>query len=141
MMIKGPVMFWEQAVTSVILFTGAFLTSTLVVWQFCGKVRVQFDKQTLQIFNTRIPFKRRVQIPYRLVSRIIYAKDRNSVWGVTSGNIILHYYGGSRKFGQDLSEEEATLIIRQIKERIKSIGNTTSEFPKHNTNTAREPKR
>lgn len=93
-----------------------------IIWEVFGRVRITINPERLTLININSLFKNEVDIPLTDFNRLAYHEEdtfgAGRTFGFTSGNIILHYRNGQRRFGKDLNKRESYLIIRRIENEI-----------------------
>lgn len=100
------------------------LTSNHIVWEIFESVKITIGPDRLNLININSLFKNEVDIPLTDFNRLAYHEEdtfgTGGVFGFSSGNIILHYKNGQKRFGKDLSKRESYLSIRQIENEMKN---------------------
>lgn len=96
-----------------------------VYWEMFGRIRITIGPERLQLINVSNLSKHEVNIPLDDFRRLAYHEEdtfgTGRLYGFTSGNIILHYKNGQRRFGKGLTKRESFAIMRQIENEIKRI--------------------
>jgi hypothetical protein len=100
------------------------LTSNHIVWEIFGSVQITIESDRLNLININSLFKNEVDIPLTDFNRLTYHEEdtfgTGGIFGFSSGNIILDYNNGQRRFGKDLSKRESLKTINRIEKEIKN---------------------
>jgi len=114
----------------IVLFMSFFFLAGLFVlkiflWHLRGKEKITVDEKELKIekLGTILTMPRKYEIDQiDYISNTEREKTANWIkfWGLGGGKIEFTYLGQTKYFGQTLTTTEATKIIEQIKEKLKT---------------------
>ena len=100
------------------------LVSNHIIWEVFGKIKITIGPDRMNLINVNNMFKNELDIPLKDFNRLAYHEEdtfgTGGIFGFSSGNIILHYKNGQRRFGKDLSKRESLLTIKQIEKEINN---------------------
>ncbi len=117
----------------IIVLFAAFLAINYLTWQLRGQEILTLNDKTIELRNKGTFFTKHLKITYFEVEKIDFDTDKETpwwikFWGIGGGKIRIEYLGRIRRFGQDLTMEQAKSMTEKIK----------VEFDKRKTNANKE---
>lgn len=103
----------------VTLIVAAFAASNYIFWQIKGKETLLINEEKIVFKNENTLFKNKFDLDLALIDNVrINNNSTPKFWGVFGGKIIIEYLGRDKKFGKDISIEEANDIAIKIRNQI-----------------------
>ena len=101
------------------LVAASLVATNYLTWQIKGQEILTFTDDYIELKNTGTLFTRLTKIDFTEAEQIVCDQDKQTprwihFWGIGGGKIRIEYLGRNRRYGQDLTIQEATSMIEQM---------------------------